>query len=300
MASMLIAHISDPHIVEQPKLCYDTVDTRANLARVLARIETMRPTPDLVVLTGDLVDEPSAEAYATLRETLGTLSIPLILLPGNHDDRVLLAKSLPEHSYLPQGGGKAHFVIDRTDAPLIVGFDAVVPGCEHAFVGNEELDWLAQALGRSSSRPTMLMMHHPPVHTGLAFMDAMQPPLDPRFESLIARHRQVRLIVCGHVHRTIDAVFGGTRVAVSGSTGFQFEFALDPYTPPRFSLETPSIRLHHWNGDSVTSFIAPLAENWPSFGFPGVNKATWPEMMRRMRDGASRNDVYTPGTAAEE
>jgi 3',5'-cyclic AMP phosphodiesterase CpdA len=299
MASTLIAHISDPHIVEHPRLCYDTVDTRANLARVLARIEHMRPTPDLVVLTGDLVDEPSTEAYATLRETLAGLSIPLILLPGNHDDRALLAKCLPEHDYLPQGGGKAHFIIDRPGAPLILGFDAVVPGSEHAHVGDDDLDWLARTLNTGPARPTMLMMHHPPVHTGLAFMDAMQPALDPRFESLIGQHRQLQLIVCGHVHRAIDAVFGGARVAVAGSTGFQFEFALDPDTPPRFSLETPSIRLHHWRGNTVTSFTAPLADNWPSFGFPGVDEATWPEMMRRMRGGASRGDVYTPKTTAQ-
>jgi 3',5'-cyclic AMP phosphodiesterase CpdA len=299
MASKLIAHISDPHIVEHPKLCYDKVDTRANLACVLARINSMQPKPDLVVLTGDLVDEPTAAAYETLRETLACLSVPLILLPGNHDDRELLAESLPDQVHLPRGGEKAHFIIDRTDTPLIVGFDIVVPGSEHAHVGEEDLAWLARALRRRPPRPTMLMIHHPPVHTGLAFMDAMQPALDPRFESLIARHREVKLIVCGHVHRAVDTMFGGARVAVAGSTGFQFEFALDPDKPPRFSLETPSIRLHLWSGDGVTSLVAPLADNWPSFGFPGVDEATWPEMMRRMRGGASRGEVYTPEVAAD-
>lgn len=294
MTATLIAHISDPHILEQPKLCYDTVDTRANLARVLARIETMRPKPNLVVLTGDLVHEPTTEAYTTLRNMLAGLSIPLFLLPGNHDDRALLAKCLPEHSYLPQGNEKAHFVIDRPDAPLIVGLDAVVPRCEHAYVGDDELAWLARTLNERPSRPTMLMMHHPPVPTGLAFMDAMQPALDPRFESLIARHPKIKLIVCGHVHRAIDAVFGGARVAVAGSTGFQYELALDPNTPPRFSLETPSIRLHHWSGETVKSFTVSLADDWPSFGFPGVDETTWPEMLRRLRDGASRNGAYAP------
>jgi len=299
MASTLIAHISDPHIVEPPKLCYDQVDTRAKLACVLARINTMQPRPDLVVLTGDLVDEPTPEAYATLRETLASLSVPLILLPGNHDDRALLAESLPDQVHLPRGGEKSHFIIDRPDMPLIVGFDIVVPGSEHAYVGEEDLAWLARALRKRPSRPTMLMIHHPPVPTGLAFMDAMQPALDPRFESLLARHKAVKLIVCGHVHRAVDAVFGGARVAVAGSTGFQFEFALNPDKPPRFSLEAPTIRLHLWNGDRVTSLMAPLADDWPSFGFPGVDETTWPEMMRRMRSGASRGEVYAPELAAD-
>lgn len=299
MISRLIAHISDPHIVAAPDLCYDTVDTRAALARVLMRIEAMTPRPDLVVLTGDLVDEPTPEAYGALQDTVSGLSIPLILLPGNHDDRALLARCLPEHDYLPRDGQKAHFVIDTPGTPLLIGFDAVVPGREYAHIEEDDLSWLAASLQRHPTRPTMLMMHHPPVYTGLAFMDAMQPPLDPRFELLIARHPEVRLIVCGHLHRVIDAVFGGARVAVAGSTGFQFEFSLDPLKPPRFSLETPTIRLHHWTGDKVTSFTASLEDSVPSFNFPGVDDANWPEMMRGMRGGASRNDVYTPPSAAE-
>jgi len=86
---------------------------------------------------------------------------------------------------------------------------------------------------------------------------------------------------------------------VAGSTGFQFEFALDPDKPPRFSLEAPTIRLHLWSGDGVTSLMAPLADDWPSFGFPGVDEATWPEMRRRMHGGASRGEVYAPELAAD-
>jgi 3',5'-cyclic AMP phosphodiesterase CpdA len=259
----------------------------------------MQPKPDLVVLTGDLVDEPNAEAYSSLRETLASLSIPIIVLPGNHDDRAMLTNALPTHDYLPQGGMKAHFVIDRQGAPLIIGFDATVSGREHAYVGDDDLAWLAKTLTQRPARPTMLMMHHPPVPTGLAFMDAMQPALDPRFEMLIAQHPEIRLIVCGHVHRAIDAMLACARVAVAGSTGFQFEYSLDPDAPPRFSEQTGGIRLHHWTENRVTSFTASLADDSPSFEFPGVNEATWPEMMRRMRDGISRNDAYVPGTVKE-
>jgi len=291
MRSTLIAHISDPHIVEEPKLCYGIVDTRASLARVLARLEAMNPKPDLIALTGDLVDEPTTAAYATLRAILARASTPIVVIPGNHDDRALLAQMLAEHVYLPRGGAKAHFVLEEADGPRIIGFDAVVAGCEHAFVSDEDIAWLARVLDAGNARPTMLMMHHPPIRTGLAFMDALQPDLDSRFAEVLARHRELRLIICGHVHRAIDGVLAGARVAVAGSTAFQYQYAIDPDAPPRFALEAPTIRLHQWSDDAVTSFTAPLADDAPSFAFPGVDEATWPAMARRMRDGASRRDV---------
>src|SRR3979411_312206 len=97
---MLVAHITDFHVTPPPDLYYGRLDTRAALARMIARIETLDPRPDLVLGTGDLVDRPSAQSYAALRQLLGALTIPLRLLPGNHDDRALLAAALPEHPYL--------------------------------------------------------------------------------------------------------------------------------------------------------------------------------------------------------
>lgn len=291
--SLLIAHLTDPHVVPPPALCYGLVDTRAFLARAIARLNAMRPRPDLVVITGDLVDEPTAEAYACVRDLLAGLDLPVVLLPGNHDDRALLAAAFPEHDYLPGGGRKAHFTRDA-DGVRLLGFDAVVPHREHAHVTPDDLAWLETALADAADVPVMLLMHHPPMDTGLAFMDAMQPPLPAAFETLVARHPQVKLIACGHIHRAMDGMFGGARVAVAPSTAHQFALAFDPMTPPQVSMEPPQIRLHHWRGAQVTSFALPVDGDPATHAFPGVNAETWPDMMRRMREGVSRADVYPP------
>jgi 3',5'-cyclic-AMP phosphodiesterase len=287
---MLIAHISDCHVVPEPRLCYGMVDTRYWLAQSITRLNTMSPRPDLVVLSGDLVDEPSSAAYTTLTGLLAALTLPLIVIPGNHDDRSLLRRHLAEHVYLPTAGEKAHFSIDFGPV-LLVAFDAVVPGKEWALVTDRDLEWLGAKLAAASDRPTMLVMHHPPIATGIAFMDALQPPLHPGFAALLARHPQVKLIACGHVHRVVDGALGHARVAVAGSTAHQFRLALDPNVPPAVSMEAPSIRLHHWCGATVTSLVMPVAAaQWQLF--PGVDEDTWPSILERMREGASRAAVY--------
>jgi 3',5'-cyclic-AMP phosphodiesterase len=284
---LLIAHISDFHIVPAPALCYGYSDTRAGLRNALATVATMTPRPDLVLASGDLVDEPSREAYATLREILAVLAIPLVLLPGNHDDRALLAAAFPEHGYLPRDGAPAHFVHDLGGIRLI-GFDAVVPGKEYAAPTPADLDWLEQMLAAAPRVPTMIAMHHPPILTGLAFMDAIQPDWPPRFGALIAAHPQVRLIACGHVHRLIDGMIGQARVSSAASTGHQFAFATDLDSLPQLSGEPAMIRLHLWRDGAVTSFATPVDQAFPRRAFHGMDEASWRHIRETLRAGQKR------------
>src|SRR5688572_6307688 len=73
--SMLIAQISDTHIRPRGVLAMGRVDTAGHLARAVAHINALRPAPDLVLVTGDLVDAGMAEEYAHLRDLLAQLVI---------------------------------------------------------------------------------------------------------------------------------------------------------------------------------------------------------------------------------
>jgi Icc protein len=54
---MWIAQISDPHVRQRGVLYKGVLDTNAALAAAVAQINALDPSPDLVVLTGDVVDE---------------------------------------------------------------------------------------------------------------------------------------------------------------------------------------------------------------------------------------------------
>ena len=63
---MLIAQISDFHLKPEGVLAYEAADTVTPLRRAVDHINALNPRPDLVLVTGDLVDEGAAESYSEI------------------------------------------------------------------------------------------------------------------------------------------------------------------------------------------------------------------------------------------
>ena len=78
---MLIAQISDFHLKPEGTLAYDVADTATPLKRAVEHINRLNPMPDLVLVTGDLVDEGASESYAFLSRILSVLRAPLCHRP---------------------------------------------------------------------------------------------------------------------------------------------------------------------------------------------------------------------------
>src|SRR3981081_2124925 len=101
---ILIAQISDLHIKAPGALAYGRVDTSKALARCVVALNEFRPRPDLVVISGDLADTPTAEEYEHLKGLLAQLELPFIGIPGNHDSRALLRAVFPAQPYAAPSG----------------------------------------------------------------------------------------------------------------------------------------------------------------------------------------------------
>ena len=85
-----------------------------------------------------------------------------------------------------------------------------MPGRELTFAlfaerAEKPLRWLAEQLTDAPSRPTIVLMHHPPFTTGIRKMDAMGLDGIEALAAVIGRHPQVERIVCGHLHRHLVA-----------------------------------------------------------------------------------------------
>ena len=100
---MLLAQISDLHVVAKGQRLFGRIDTPAFLTRAVAHLNALDPRPDFVWITGDLVDQGSPAEYAHLREILGGLQLPWALMPGNHDERSNLRQAFDE-TRLPRTG----------------------------------------------------------------------------------------------------------------------------------------------------------------------------------------------------
>lgn len=94
----------------------------------------------------------------------------------------------------------------------------------------------------------VIVMHHPPFHTGIGHMDAigLDSASTTALAALIATHSNVERILCGHLHRPIQTRFACTVVQTCPSPAHQVALDLTPNAPSAFVLEPPSFLLHHW------------------------------------------------------
>ena len=256
---MLIAHISDPHIKLPGKLAYRRVDTATMLQSCVASMLHLDPQPDLIILTGDLTDFGRPEEYAYLKALLAPLSAPLLVVPGNHDERETMRDAFADDGYLP-AAGFLQFAIDDRFPLRIVGLDTVVPQEGRGELCAERLAWLDETLARRPDRPTLLLMHHPPFTTGIGHMDDIGLTGQEAFAEIIARHPQVELILCGHLHRNIQTDVGGTRVLTCHSPAHQVALDLRPDAPSCFRMEPPGYMLHWWHEGHIVSHSAVIGD----------------------------------------
>jgi len=241
---MIIAQITDLHVVARDRLCYRRVPTNAQLAEAVAHINSLEPRPDVVIASGDLTDHGREEEYEVLREILSGLVPPVFLIPGNHDRREALRKVFADQPYMPPP--EAPFVnYSIEDYPIrLVALDTMVPGQHHGLLCDDQLRWLDQTLSARPDRPTLIFMHHPPFRTGVRWMDATGLHGGRKMEEIVSRHRQVLRVACGHIHRPIHVAWAGTIASVAPSTCHQVSLNMSDREALDFIMEPRAIQLH--------------------------------------------------------
>jgi 3',5'-cyclic AMP phosphodiesterase CpdA len=248
---MLVAQISDFHVAVPGSQIDRDHDTSAQLARAVAHLGRLDPRPDLVLCTGDLVQDGEAAEYRRLVELLEPLPMPYYVIPGNHDHREALRAAFAGGGYLP-AQGLLHYVVDA--GPLrLLALDTHVSGAPGGVVGAAQLAWLDARLAEASERPTIVFMHHPPFRTGIAAMDAMGLTDAAAFAVVVQRHPQVERVLCGHLHRSIVTRFAGTIASTAPSTGPQLALDLRPDGRAIFGGGPPAFLLHAWDGQRLVS-----------------------------------------------
>jgi Icc protein len=205
------------------------VDTEQSFRDTVKAALQSGPPPDLALLTGDLVQDPEVSAYQRLKDCLSALPCPAYALPGNHDDAELIAVSLAD----PNLHFQPSVLLDHWQ---IVCLDSTIRRQPYGRLSEEQLAGLDSLLAGQPQRFALVALHHHPVPSGSLWMDTMLLENHDRFFEVLARHNQVRGVVFGHVHQTMDIERRGLRILGTPSTCFQFKpfqaaFSLDRAPP---------------------------------------------------------------------
>lgn len=272
---MLIAQLTDLHVRPVGKPASRVAETNMLTARALRALASFTPRADVLLLTGDLTECGLDAEYIHLAQMLRRfVSIPVFAIPGNHDRRGPFREQL---AHLPGVTSDPHYVqyaIDDYPVRLVM-LDTLVPGAGHGDLRGEQLEWLDRTLAAVPDKPTLIGMHHPPFVCGIAHMDRIALRNREAFAEVIARHRQVDRIVCGHNHRSIVARLGPAIVSIAPSVAHQAELALGPRDPAAFMLEPPAFQLHRWTPDDGFVTHTAFVEQYPG-PFPFINEPEYP------------------------
>jgi Icc protein len=234
MSVVRLTHFTDPHLYASETEALRGVATLPALTAALARAQSHDWPPDALLVTGDIVqDDPGG--YPHFRRLLGALGLPVLCIPGNHDEPQAMRRELAGEPFILGG----HVDLGRW---RIVLLDSCLPGSAGGRLSSEALGELDAALGSAGKRHCMVCLHHHPVPMSSRWLDRVGLENAAEFLATIDRHPNVRAVVWGHVHQSYDALRKGVRLLATPSTCAQFlpnsdDFALDPRPPAYRTLE---------------------------------------------------------------
>ena len=253
--TMLIAQITDLHLGFDKTL--GTGPNVLRLRKVMKALHGLKRRPDVLLVTGDLVERGEHWAYALLKGEMARSRIPYHFALGNHDDREVFGSVITD---APFEDGFLQYTVEGYPLRIVV-IDTLEPGRHGGAFGEDRAAWLDRKLGEVPDTPTLIAMHHPPIHTGIAWMSA--DPQDGwvrRLEAVLDRHPQVVHLVAGHVHCHIQRVFANRMITVSRAVApsVKLELAeLSVDVPDGREMivdDSPGFSLHYWDGAAMTSY----------------------------------------------
>jgi Icc protein len=222
-----LIQISDTHLGRAPgpiRPGYPDSDTQ--LQAVLADVRERHPDAALVLVTGDLAEDPETVTYVRLARYLSELPAPVSALAGNHDDHGLARQTFT-------AAGHDFDAEQRIGNWLIVSLNSAWPGHTPGHLAAEELARLQSAIRRYPDCWVLVAVHHPVVPVGSRWLDALGLTNGEELLAVLQRHPRVRACIFGHIHQTFDTMHGTVRLLGCPSTCVQFlpgaeDFALDP------------------------------------------------------------------------
>ncbi|MHB1129062.1 MAG: metallophosphoesterase family protein [Ilumatobacteraceae bacterium] len=219
-----IVVFSDSHLARIPADTEHGPDRRLEQA-----IELARPyQPDLVLLTGDIADDASSEAYERTKTMVSELGSPIIAIPGNHDRADTVSDAF--------GRTRETNVANWR----IVTLDTTIAGREH---GRVDVHAAMTALGPDTGQPTVLAMHHPPITTSTH--PWFQLDGATQFVAALSQRSDVRCVITGHLHQAFHVNLGAITYIGCSSTWYSIRHYGEIYELDDGHVGALVLHLHH-------------------------------------------------------
>lgn len=225
--TLRLVQISDCHVSSDPDATYRGRDADSGLKSLLPAVSAFGP--DALLLSGDISEDASPESYRCVARRVESLGVPVLALPGNHDDPGVMRSFFPEGPWAgPLFRHQGHWLLVLLDSTERERIDGVI--------GVRQMKALRQGLASSPAGHVLVALHHQPVNVGSPWIDKYSLEAGERLMDLLRSDGRVRCVAWGHVHHDFRArregitLLGAPSTVANSRTG-QEKFALDDLGP---------------------------------------------------------------------
>ncbi len=228
-APLTVLQLTDCHFLAEARQEILGIDTEKYFIKVLDQAFAGDQHYDVLLLTGDLAQDPCVSSYQRLQRHLLELPVPVICLAGNHDDFGIMQTLLNTNNIsCAQLRVFEHW--------QIVCLNSQIPGKPGGFLSDNELSILTQALAEHPMHHTLCAIHHHCVPTHSAWLDTMLITNSAQLLNILTANPQAKAVVSGHIHQDLTQQIQHLQVIGTPSTCFQFtpnshNFSLDDTAP---------------------------------------------------------------------
>ncbi|MFI1723196.1 metallophosphoesterase [Streptomyces sp. NPDC020489] len=234
---MRILHLSDTHLARADAPNRHGVNAHDSLRLMLAELRHVQGV-DAVVVTGDLADDGTVEAYRAVRELVGEFArgkgdVPVFYTTGNHDERAAFAEVLgsghPAPGRVLESAAGERAAVSTVAGWRFVTLDSLVPGQVHGQLSAVQLDWLREVLATPAPHGTVLAFHHPPfaLDNPLQQLFGLRDPVDL---AAVIRGTDVRVVLTGHFHLQLCGLLESVPVWVTPGVVNRIDLTTAPGT----------------------------------------------------------------------
>lgn len=188
---------------------YPNLSLQATLKHIAKQVENY----SALIVTGDLAQEETTEAYQRVNQMLNEFPLSSYVVPGNHDIPELMTANLDGKVAMREEVvfGKWHLLFLDTHAD----------GKPDGSISLEQFDRFEALLSNTPEDDFVaVFMHHHPVPIDSEWMDVMGLREKDYFWNLVEHFPQVKAVFNGHIHQEFSGQYeyaDGRTVPVYGT-----------------------------------------------------------------------------------
>ncbi|MCX8674643.1 3',5'-cyclic-AMP phosphodiesterase [Gilliamella sp. B3023] len=249
-----ILHITDTHLFADEDGALLGIKSNASFLSVINEIKRGNRKYDLIVATGDFVQDGSKKSYARFAEQIKQFNTPCVWLAGNHDNFSYMQEVFSNYQLAENK------VVLLGDNWLIVLLNSQVVGQACGLLPQSELQFLEKTLLAHTDKNVMVFLHHHPISSGCHWLDEHILKNSNELEEIVKKFPSIKGLGWGHIHQQQDHVWHNCHAFSTPSTCFQFK--PNSYEFQLSNDEAPGWREIKLNEDgTIESNVFRIADN---------------------------------------